>query len=252
MTLIYSIIQIFQARTLLQDWVVEGVSKALPDFVYNGAQTIAIVIAIVMVFFAMLFAFQAWKLYQEFGWIIYKKIGADLQMRRMYMIYQILVVILKFDFAMLAAYSGQYLLLLIDENDWTNVVLHSILSCGGFTVMLIIVFAAVRKENKWGMLVFFLADFATIGYFIAKLVQINSVIVDLECSSANYNPKCDRYIGYRRFLNLFISADVIMAMVTLGIAILALRNFGKGLAPHLNKPSGSQRNVEKPTRWEID
>jgi hypothetical protein len=33
--------------------------------------------------------FLAWKLYEEFGWSIYKQIGADLRMKRCYLLYQV-------------------------------------------------------------------------------------------------------------------------------------------------------------------
>jgi hypothetical protein len=39
--------------------------------------------------FTIAMAFLAWKLYEEFGWSIYKQIGADLRMKRWYFLYQV-------------------------------------------------------------------------------------------------------------------------------------------------------------------
>ena len=52
------------------------------------------VIALAMVFLVGLTI----KLFGEFGWTVYKHIGASVQMRRRYLIYQIFVALLKFDF----------------------------------------------------------------------------------------------------------------------------------------------------------
>jgi hypothetical protein len=41
--------------------------------------------------FTIIMAFIAWKLYQEFGWKIYKQIGADLRMKRRFLLYQVCV-----------------------------------------------------------------------------------------------------------------------------------------------------------------
>jgi hypothetical protein len=37
----------------------------------------------------ILFAFEAWKLYDEFAWTIYKHISADLRLKRRYLTYQV-------------------------------------------------------------------------------------------------------------------------------------------------------------------
>lgn len=60
--------------------------------VFNFWHTIKpmlIALPVLMGVFTVLFAFIAWKLYDEFAWTIYKHISADLRMKRRYLTYQV-------------------------------------------------------------------------------------------------------------------------------------------------------------------
>lgn len=48
-----------------------------------------IALPVLMGIFTIIFAFLAWKLYDEFAWTIYKHISADLRMKRRYLNYQV-------------------------------------------------------------------------------------------------------------------------------------------------------------------
>jgi hypothetical protein len=52
------------------------------DFERHSSKNMEIAIIVILSFLSITFAFQAWHLFQEFGWKIYKKIGADLNIRR--------------------------------------------------------------------------------------------------------------------------------------------------------------------------
>ena len=79
----YTIIQYHQSSNLFSDTTDPNVSLAvafLGDSLH--ASTWAEVTQMcVMVVSSIIFIFLAYKLYLEFGWHIYKKIGADLAMR---------------------------------------------------------------------------------------------------------------------------------------------------------------------------
>lgn len=79
----YSIIQYHQSSTLFsntQDPSVNLVIAFLGD-AYHASKWAEIAQICVMFVSSMVFIFIAYKLYLEFGWQIYKKIGADLTMR---------------------------------------------------------------------------------------------------------------------------------------------------------------------------
>jgi len=265
-TLAYAIIQILQAQSLLKPDTVDQLINVIPGFQHLVARPITYAIAVIMLVFAVGFAVQGWKLYKEFGWSIYKKIGADIRMRRMYMIYQIFIMILKIDIFMLLSFSLQWLSMLINEaaytNDYSQVVVHSIVSFGGSVVMLAVAFWAIRNESKFGMIFFFVVDLATVAYFISKLVTMQPPYANpgTPCYQGQPQTVCDRYDGSRNFFTLFLSVDLILGLFTLAVAIIAYRNFDQGLKNHvsmkrkcLNMEENHRMNeVVAPKRWTIE
>jgi len=233
------VIQIIQTMTILQPALAAQLKVYLPEFDPLATQPYLITVAVIMLVFAVTFAIQAWTLYQEFGWIVFKKIGADLRMRRMYMVYQIFIMMLKIDIFMLLSFSVQWLVMLFYEaelsGDYAQVIIHSVVSIGGSVVMLAVAYYGIRAENRWAMLVFFLGDVFSIGYFISKLVIMNPPFVTpgVTCTGDLLPAQCDRFDGSRNFFTLFLSLDILLGLVTLLIASIATKNFGNGLRQHL-------------------
>lgn len=78
----YSIIQYHQSSALFDggDQNLQLVVAFLGDN-YHASKWAEITMICIMIVSSIIFCFLAYKLYLEFGWHIYKKIGADLAMR---------------------------------------------------------------------------------------------------------------------------------------------------------------------------
>ncbi|CAO3634061.1 unnamed protein product [Cunninghamella blakesleeana] len=61
------------------------------------AQKLEIVLAAVILIFACIIAYLSYQMSRQFGWNIYKKIGADVRIQKMYRIFQFFVLSLKID-----------------------------------------------------------------------------------------------------------------------------------------------------------
>lgn len=125
--------------------------------------TIPIVVSVAEIAFIAL----GWKIYHEFGWKVYKFLGADRNIKRMYASYQIYECLVKFDVFFWAGFSVQFIWLVLQDNDWEYYVTCAALPLS--IVLLVEGHLAARHENKWMMATFMSGCVGAMIYFIYKV-----------------------------------------------------------------------------------
>ncbi|CAI2185671.1 15644_t:CDS:2, partial [Funneliformis geosporum] len=175
---------------------------------------------IILLICATLQVFFTWRLYGQFGWNIYKKIGADLRMQRLYRTMLIFVMFLKIDLFFMS-YVAIEACTVAAPNRLTDMGLYYFHVCITIIIVLlqILAYRSLRSESSLGMKIF-------IG---AWIVCIADFIILLKFS---IKPSSDES-WY--FFTAVIVVGLVMGLVTLLWAIFVLRNFGKGLKPHLSR-----------------
>ncbi|KAG0292416.1 hypothetical protein BGZ98_002588, partial [Dissophora globulifera] len=199
----YAGVQVKQASEILVRTPNDSLTNMILDFFaleatpkpYHASLPYEIAVLALMIVLASGFAFIAYKLYKEFGWSIYKKIGADLAMRDMYKVYQIFIMIVKFDIFFQLGFSAQFLSLTVESQtyspeDLKNVlILHLILSTGASIILPFMAWFGLKRESKIAMGCFIAGGFATLVYNVIKLNQVFS--------------DGPRFAGANKFLSFF-------------------------------------------------
>lgn len=163
----------------------------------------------------VLLVYLTFKLWQDFGFQIYRKIGADLVKRKMMLIYQVFVVFLKFDFFFGTAFCLAYLILVSQHQDAEFGL--TIAALPAAIVVLILSAVAVRKEVYTLMIFCILCMIAGIVYFVFKITRI-------------FEPSTeDEYRTVRLSMTFFSVFSIVSLLMTVVLAIWCTFNFGRGL-----------------------
>ncbi|KAF2729413.1 hypothetical protein EJ04DRAFT_447349 [Polyplosphaeria fusca] len=249
--LIYAAIQFDQIRDAVQAL---DRSNAIRDHFWPQVKPMLIALPVVMAVGTVVFAFLAWKLYEEFAWTIYKHISADLRLKRRYLTYQIYIALLKFDFFFFLAFTVQFLVVV----DNTSTIELGLTAAALVITFFLLILAAfwVRRESVFGMIVIILVYFIALGYFLFKLIRMYAASA---LRQEDYKPA-------RKSLTSFAVLTILLLIFTIVIACICTHNFNKGLKPHISNKTlspnegGKQYNTEMPSlsgpqpasRMEID
>jgi len=154
-------------------------------------------------------------LYYEFGWAVFRIVGANPAMKTMYQFYQVLICLLKFDFFAFTGVTIQLLIVVLSKNSAEfgltiaaiPVVLLLLIGCG----------IAVQREIKLLMTFSLFLMLASETYFVYKLVRF-------------YEPSSEeQYETTRATLTVFTIVAMILLLTTFAVGVRCFTDFGKGL-----------------------
>ncbi|KAF9960790.1 hypothetical protein BGZ72_005955 [Mortierella alpina] len=221
----YAIFEISQNNRSLKESAKFFVPAGSALELINELLPFLIVVIVVIGVTQCIVTWLAYQLFQEFGWKIYKKIGADPNMKKMYRAYQIYLVLIKVDLFFFVGFSIQFIYLTLfkrtaDPEYWITIMVLPLT-----IVILYIAVYAVRHESRKWMITFLVAMHCGVLYFVFKVVRMY------------VGDRVMNYEGVRNFLMLFATLCLMTILATIANAAVCYRNFGKGLKAHLLKDS---------------
>lgn len=226
MNILYTLYAATQVGQFRQVNLYEGTTNETSRS-YEAVDYLAIASCIVLGICTIIFAFFSYRLYMEFGWRIYKKIGADPRIRSMYRTYQIFRMILKVDLPMVIVFLIQHCAVLLSTNDAEFIV--SIIAIPVILVIIAVAYFAAKKESSPLFIIFLLVVVGSLAYFGFKFYRF----VTKSC------PSCIAEItnGTQKsfiFLSMFSAINFIILLFTLIISLFVFANFGKDLKDYLD------------------
>ncbi|KAG1301042.1 hypothetical protein G6F64_012154 [Rhizopus arrhizus] len=177
-------------------------------------------LVIVMSLLSLVFTYLCYQLYKQFGWNIYKRIGADIQQQHRFKLTQIFFLLLKLDaffqlvlcifYTVVMSQEAYYAMWSVDKKKFVGYVVHFVVTAL-LVPALLLARHSVITENK-----------AIMGLFQAsQIIMIVDFIVVLVDSAGSWI-----------FWILAVCVAIFLCFVTVVVGVLVSQNFDKGLKPY--------------------
>ncbi|EPB89471.1 hypothetical protein HMPREF1544_03702 [Mucor circinelloides 1006PhL] len=224
-------------------WLNQLKQTQYPVWPLANAEKMEIALAVIILAFAIVMSYLSYEMSKQFGWNIYKKIGADVRVQKMYRIFQFFVLALKIDIFTEFLISIFYLIqFAIKENGskwdtWIQLAVTILM-----LPMLYFARTAGSTESEGRMITFVCFQAIVIIHFALVLDQ-------------TFQPNNNWYT-WITFVWIGIAVDI----ATMVLGILAMRNFDQGLKPYVqrgakNKQKHHDLELNKTSTkdtWQID
>ncbi|KAH9075793.1 hypothetical protein EDB83DRAFT_2352351 [Lactarius deliciosus] len=213
--LVYAIIQSSEVRSSLSS------VSSQSGFSHIPVNALTTVLPIVIAIAELAYVALAWTIYNEFGWKVYKFLGADRRIKKMFAVYQIYQCLVKFDVFFWVGFCVQFTFLVLDRHSWEFYVTCAALPLS--IVLLVEGHLAARYENRWMMISFLSGCVGAMIYFSYKFVK-----VIIQKNTPEFSPVWES-------LSTFAVIAIILLLVTFGYAWVVMRNFGRGLKDQISR-----------------
>lgn len=210
--------------------------------------------------------FLFWKLKEEFGWAIYRRIGADIQMRGFYRNYHILLLLMKFTCFFVTLFLT-ILLVLVKNTDDRTLLVNGVIGMPLLFATMIVGWHGVKRESKTEMSAFIggcTVAVLYVTYRILRMYQLEYVLVFIDLrmglhdwlifvsrdKGPNKGIRRTRtdYEFTTRYLTFFGSISLSLLLGCIAYGMICTMRFGRGLKPYVNKmwwKAGTQSGERK-------
>ncbi|KAJ4983389.1 hypothetical protein SVAN01_11124 [Stagonosporopsis vannaccii] len=192
----------------------------------------ALIVSTILVGACMVSSFLlTFRLNREFAWAIYRHISGSISIRRKYLTYQVLLVIMKLDFYFIIAFILIYGLVdvhyEIPEFPLTMAIIPMLMIQLGMTIYF------TKRENKMGAIAAIVLRMGEMTYLISRILILNGVPKSLRSSTILKNE-----------MLLFAGFSLTLATIAFFNASICLFNFDHGLKPLLLDSGWKQGRYE--------
>ncbi|KAI8088767.1 uncharacterized protein BX664DRAFT_296103 [Halteromyces radiatus] len=190
------------------------------------AEKLEIALSVVILIFACVMAYLSYQMSRQFGWNIYKKLGAQLSIQKMYRVFQFFVLSLKIDvftqFLVSIFYVIQYAIK--QGIQWETGIQIAI------TILMLPMFYFARtagsNESYGRMIIFITFEAIVIVHYVLILLQ-------------TMGPYNSWYVWI-----CLVWLGVVMDISTVVLGCLCMRNFERGLQPYVQRGAANKNKHE--------